>query len=201
MTDVIAHMTMSLDGFIADPDDGIEHLFDWYSAGDVTTPTKNPDIVVALRTDAASAALLRDVLFNAGALVCGRRLFDLTHGWGGVHPLGAPVVVVTHDPPADWQRDHPETHFTFVTTGVADAIARAREIAGDRIVSVASPTITQQCLDLGLLDEIVVSLAPVLIGASIPWFAHLAGTPVMLDNPTVIAGDRATHLRYRVRKP
>ena len=199
MAQVITHMTMSLDGFIAQPDDNPGPLFDWYGTGDVTTPSANPEI--AFQTDAASATMLRDMLLQNGALVAGRRLFDVAQGWGGTHPASPAVVVVTHDPPADWRRAHPDAPFTFVTTGVADAIAQAKETAGDRDVIVASPTITQQCLDLGLLDEIVVSLAPVLLGAGIRWFDHLSQIPVMLDDPRVIAGDRVTHLRYRVRKP
>lgn len=199
MAQVFAHMTMSLDGFIAGPNDEVDHLFDWYSAGEVATPSKNPDIVVTLQTDAASAALLRGFQDGTGALVCGRRLFDLTQGWGGQHPIGPPIVIVMHEAPTEiTPADAP---FTFVITGVTDAIAQAKAIAGHRDVIVTSPTITQQCLDLGLLDEIVVSLAPVLLGEGIPWFAHLTATPVTLDDPRVIEGNRATHLRYRVRRP
>jgi dihydrofolate reductase len=65
---------------------------------------------------------------------------------------------------------------------------------------VSTPTLTRQCLDLGLLDEVAVSLAPVLLGSGIPFFSGLAQTPVMLDDPEVVVGLRATHLRYRVRR-
>lgn len=195
MTTVVANMSMSLDGFIADRNDQVGPLFDWYSAGPVETPTA--DDVHTFRTDEASAETLREALTTVGALVCGRRLFDLTNGWNGRHPIGCPVVVVTHSAPTDWP--HPD--FTFVTDGVASAIARASEIAGDRVVAVATPSITQQCLNLGLLDVIRVDLVPVLLGDGIPFFAHLERAPVMLEDPSVTPGVRVTHLEYRVRRP
>ena len=187
------HMTMSLDGFIADPQDGCDELFGWYEAGEVTVPSA--DERWSFHVDAAGAELLREFLANTGALVCGRRLFDLTNGWDGNHPVGAPVVVVTHRPPADadaW----PTTTFT---SGVADGITRAREIAGGKDVTIASAGIAAQALELGLVDEVCVSLVPVLLGEGIPYFAGLTGAPHRFDDPAVIPGARATHLRYPVR--
>jgi len=105
MSIVFSHLTMSLDGFVADPHDGIDDLFDWYAAGDVEVPSANEG--VALRVDEAGAGMLGDIIDRTGALVAGRRLFDLTDGWGDRHPLGAPVVVVTHHAPPDagrWSR-------------------------------------------------------------------------------------------------
>ena len=93
MSTVHTHMTMSLDGFIADPNDGIDELFGWYGAGEVTLPTKVEQF--EFHVDQASADLLTSYLDNAGALVCGRRLFDITNGWDDHHPMGPPVVVVT----------------------------------------------------------------------------------------------------------
>lgn len=86
MGKVVSHMTMSLDGFIADSHDGVAELFDWYEAGAVTVPSANEH--VAFSVDEGSAEMLRGVLANTGALVCGRRLFDLTNGWGDRHPAG-----------------------------------------------------------------------------------------------------------------
>src|ERR1700759_2602390 len=94
MAKVLTHMTMSLDGYIAEPDDQVGELFEWYGAGDVTVPSANDGI--ELRVDPASAELLGELSGNAGALVAGRRLFDITQGWNDAHPLGSPVVVVTH---------------------------------------------------------------------------------------------------------
>lgn len=194
MGKVFSHMTMSLDGYIAEPDDGIEAIFEWYGAGEVTVPSANPD--VELRVDPDSAEMLRSLTEGVGALVSGRRLFDITDGWGDQHPVGAPVVVVTHEPPTDAER-WPRT--TFVS-GVEAAIATAREIAGDQDVTIASADIVQQALDLGLVEEICVSLAPVLLGEGIPYFAKLDRGHVVLDDPVVIPGHRAVHLRYPVRR-
>jgi dihydrofolate reductase len=196
---VEAHMTMSLDGFIADPADAVGPLFDWYDAGDVTV--LSADLRWTFNVDQSSAGFLRDMLAGNGALVCGRRLFDLTDGWGGRHPTGVPVFVVTHRSADEWTRRHPDAPFTFVTNGAASAVAQARAVAGAKIVSVAGgPNLIQQCIREGLLDAINISLVPVLLGAGIRFFGVLAGAPIMLDDPTVVEGARATHLHYRVRK-
>lgn len=186
--------SMSLDGFIADPSDGVEHLFGWYGNGEVTTPTADPRW--SFHTSAASAALLRQALADGGALVCGRRLFDHTHGWGGRHPMGVPVFVVTHTVPDDWPPTDPP--FTFVTAGVERAVAQAKAVAGDKNVAIASANVVQQCLNAGLLDEIQVDMVPVLLGQGIPFFANLSGAPVGLEGPVVTEGTGVTHLRYRV---
>ncbi len=196
MATVIGNMTMSLDGFIAFPNDDVGPLFDWYQQGPVETPSASEDW--SYKTDAKSAESLREAPKGIGALICGRRLFEVTHGWGGKHPVGCPVIVVCHSVPEGWPRQ--EIPFHFVTDGVESAVALARRIAGDRVVAVATPSITQQCLNLGLLDEIRVDLAPVLLGEGIPWFANLANAPVLLDDPEVSTGLRVTHLSYRVRK-
>ena len=195
MTAVIANMSMSLDDFIADPSDGVEHLFKWYGNGDVSVPTAQPDRT--FRTSAASAEHLREAFETIGALVSGRRLFDLTGGWGGNHPAGVPVFVVTQNVPDGWPRD--DASFTFVTSGVESAIEEARATAGDKYVGVASANIAQQCLNAGLLDEIRVDLIPVLLGDGIRFFDNLKGAPVHLDGPRVIEGTGVTHLHYRVR--
>jgi dihydrofolate reductase len=197
MATVIADMSMSLDGFIADRHDKVGPLFDWYFGGPVATPTADPRWT--FHTSAASAAALRGFIARVGALVCGRRIFDLTNGWGGHHPVGCPVFVVTHTVPAGWPRA--DAPFTFVTEGgVARAVALASAAAGDRIVAVATPSITQQCLALGLLDEIRVNLVPVLLGDGIRFFEQLQGTPILLDDPEVTTSTRVTHLHYRVRR-
>ena len=193
MGKVITHMTMSLDGFIARPDDQPAELFDWYEAGDVAVPSANED--VPFNVDDVSADLLRELTENTGALVAGRRLFDIADGWGDSHPAGAPVVVVTHQPPPDAAEKWPRT--TFVD-GVEPAIARAGEIAGDQHVVIASPTVIQQALDLGLVDEVCVSLVPVLFGEGIPYFAKLDRGHLLFDDPDVVQGRRALHLRYPV---
>lgn len=195
MARVIANMSMSLDGFIADPSDGVEHLFGWYDNGDVTVPTASPQWT--FHTSEASAAYLRDSLASIGALIAGRHLFDVAGGWDGNHPAGVPVFVVTHSVPDGWPRK--DAPFTFVTDGVESAIAQAKAVAGDKTVSVASANITQQCLNLGLLDGVAVDLVPVLLGEGIRFFDHLTSAPIKFEDPQVIEGTGVTHLYYRVK--
>ncbi|MFC7621419.1 dihydrofolate reductase family protein [Microlunatus sp. GCM10028923] len=191
---VFSHMTMSLDGFIANPEDGIDELFEWYDDGEVEVESANPDI--RLSVDSASAEVLRG-LIDVGALISGRRLFDLTDGWGDQHPVGAPVVVVSHSVPENAAERWPRT--TFVGD-VTTAVELAREIAGDGNVTIASASITQQALDLGLVDEVCVSLVPVLFGEGIPYFAKLDRGHLLLEDPIVVQGRRALHLRFAVRR-
>src|SRR3954454_22669088 len=127
--------SMSLDGYIAGPEEsGFDLLFDWYGNGDVVVETAREDLT--MRLTPPSAEYFRHVIETAGALVVGRRLFDITNGWEGRHPIDVPVVVVTHDPPTDWQPKHRDHKFEFVTEGVEAAVARARELAGDQSVVV-----------------------------------------------------------------
>ena len=199
MASIIAALSMSLDGFIASPSDDVGPLFDWYGNGPVET--RWPGMGLVSHTTAASAAYLADVIARGGAMVVGRRLFDLTHGWRGQHPLDVPVFVVTHGPiPTDWIAAHPAAPFHFVTGGVAAAIERAAEVAGDGFVGVNGPNIAQQALDADLLDAVHVDLVPVLLGTGIRFFEHLRGTPRMLEDPVIVAGERVTHLTFRVRK-
>lgn len=195
MGKIFSHMTMSLDGYIADPDDQVGELFDWYEVGGVNVPNPNED--VTLDVDDESAKALRDLIDNTGALIAGRRLFEIANGWNDKHPVGAPVVVVTHRPPADAAETWPNT--TFVD-GVEEAIDQAKEIAGDKNVTIASANVTQQALDLGLLDEVCVSLVPVLFGEGVPYFSTLKAGHLLLDDPIVVQGKRALHLRYPVRR-
>jgi dihydrofolate reductase len=192
---VIATFSMSLDGFIADPSDAVGALFDWYDNGDVEVAWPGNDMVS--HTTAASAAYLRDAIANAGALVVGRRIFDVTSGWDGRHPFGVPVFVVSHTVPEGWPRD--DAPFTFVSDGIESAVAQAKAVAREKSVGIAGPNVAQQALEAGLVDEVGIELVPVLLGEGIRFFDNVAGTPLMLENPTVIEGDRVTHLIYRVR--
>jgi dihydrofolate reductase len=194
MGEVIAHLAMSLDGFIADPDDGCDELFGFYGSGDVAVKLGAgiPELHVSRKT----ADLLTAEVGNEGATVVGRRLYDITNGWDG-HPGGeVPMVVVTHHPPQDWPRDGVPV---FFQSSVEAAVAKARELAGGQDISIAGATITRGCLDAGLLDAIQVSLVPVILGHGIPWLAGTRG-PVRLSDPEVIEDRGVTHLRYRVRR-
>ncbi len=197
MTKVFTGATMSLDGYISGPaETGFEHLFKWYGNGDVVVPTTHPELT--FRLSAASAEHFRTIIDMTGALVVGRHLFDFTGAWGGNHPMGRPVVVVTHSVPDGWPRE--DAPFTFVTDGIESAIEKAQAIAGDKVVGVNGGTIARQCLNAGLLDEIWVDLVPVLLGGGTPFFDELTGAPVELEGPvSVVEGTDVTHLRYRVR--
>lgn len=198
MGKVVAHAIMSLDGYIAKPDNSIGRLFDWLQNGEVEIPTPSGDFAVHLSE--RSADHWRGWVSSVGALVCGRALFDYTNGWGGRHTMDVPVVVVTHRVPTEWIDAHPGAPFTFVTDGVEAAVAHAQTIAGDRTVGVTGGTIARQCLDLGLLDEVAIDLVPVVMGeGNRPFFGALAAEDVLLDNPSVcIPGDRVTHLVFPV---
>jgi dihydrofolate reductase len=198
MGKVSAGATMSLDGFIAGPNDsGFDLLFKWYGAGDVEVPMPDATAgVPASRVAPASAELMRREQASLGALVVGRHLYDLTNAWGGRHPLGVTTVVLTHRPPEDRPRE--DENFVFVTDGIAAAIARAKEIAGDRDVGVNGGQMARQALEAGLLDEIGVDLVPVILGAGTRLFDD-RDTPAEFEGPIlVVQGTSVTHLRYRV---
>jgi dihydrofolate reductase len=196
MTKVVTGATMSLDGYIAGPDDtGFEYLFKWYSSGDVEIPNANPELTV--RTSAVSAQYIRDLKASTGAIVCGRHLYDLTDGWGGRSPMDVTTVVLTHRPPTD--RPVEDENFVFVTEGIEAAVAKARELAGDKNVVVNSGTIARQTLDAGLLDEVHVDLVPVLLGRGTQFFGQFESAPVELEGPiSMLKGEGVIHLGYRV---
>ncbi|MBV9291652.1 MAG: dihydrofolate reductase family protein [Frankiales bacterium] len=196
MAKVLTHMCMSLDGFVAQTDDNPAELFDWYWGGDVVVPSAQANMNFSV--DAASAPMLQELMSGCGAVVAGRRLFDQTDGWIDNHPVGAPVVMVTHRaPPEGAEERFPRTRFTG---SVDEAIATAKQIAGEKFVTIASADIIQQALNLGLVDELCITQVPVLFGSGIRYFGELVGGHVMLEDPLVIQGARALHLRYPVRR-
>ena len=196
MGKVITQASMSLDGFIADTSDAVGPLFDWYDNGDVEVTGSDPELV--FHTSAASADYLRAAWANIGADVIGRRLFDLTNGWSGRPAVGDAVFVVTHHLPTDWL--HPDAPFIFVTDGLQSAIVQAQAFAGDRDVSVNPGSIAGQAFKAGLVDEVRIDLVPVVFGTGIRFFGDYAGSPLLLDNPEIVQGDRVTHLHYHMRK-
>jgi len=194
MTKVVALMSMSLDGYVADANDGVAEVFDWYFSGDVEIPTGSTDFT--FHVSAPSADHLRGLMAEAGAFLTGRRTFEVADGWGGQHPWDVPAFVVTHHVPDGWPRRGSTVQ--FVTDGIEAAVARAKSAASPKSVFVHGAQTIQQCLDAGLLDEIGIDVAAVLLGAGVRLFEHLANTPVVLGNPTVVTGVGVTHLRYPV---
>ncbi len=196
MSKVIVELSMSLDGFIARPDGSTDEVHAWYFNG--ATEVKMPNSELTFRTDPVSAELIREQFRTVGANVTGRRTFEDAGAWGGRDPYGVPSFIVSHTVPAEWSR--PDSPFTFVTDGVASAIAQAKAAAGGKNVAVAAASIAQQCLRLGLLDEIQLHIAPVLLGEGIRLFDHLGVGPIALECIRVVEAPRVTHLFYRVIK-
>ena len=196
MSKVVALMSMSVDGYVADANDGVNEVFDWYFSGDVEVPVKSPTMEMTFGVSPPSADHLRGLMAEVGAMLTGRRTFERADGWGGQHAFG-PAFVVTHQVPDGWPR--PGSTVQFVTDGIESAVAQAKAAAAPKSVGVHGAQTIQQCLDAGLLDEIHIDLAAVLLGDGVRLFDQLANTPVVLGDPRVVAGVGVTHLRYPVR--
>jgi dihydrofolate reductase len=204
MSQVVLELSMSLDGFVAGPNDsperplgeGGERLFQWYSNGDTALALPGTDMV--FQVSRASADLLRAEWGKLGAMVAGRRMFDIANAWEGHPPGGSPCFIVTHTPPQEWVKEG--SPFVFVTDGVASAVDRAKHAAGDKNVSIGSANIAQQCLHAGLLDQIQIDLVPVLLGGGVRLFDHLGAAPIDLEATRVVEAPGVTHLLFRVVK-
>jgi dihydrofolate reductase len=195
---LIVDLSMSLDGFVAGSGDGLdlplgragEGLFAWMSAG----PADN-QVERRLTPPDASKVVVDEWMTECGAIISGRRTFDIARGWSGGHPIDVPIFVVTHEAPTEGEWS---PRVTFVTDGLDHALALAQEAAGDRLVSLSGASIPQQLLQAGTLDEIQVSVVPLLLGSGVRLFDHLGAQPVQLEQVRVIESDGVTHLRYRV---
>lgn len=197
MSKLIAIMSMSLDGFVADPHDGVHDVFAWYfSSGDVEVRTGGAD-AYTFRVSGPSAEHIRGLTASLGAVLAGRRTFDVAEGWGGHHAWG-PAFVLTHHVPTGWPR--PGTSVHFVTDGLEHAVLQAKAAAKGKHVGVHGADTIQQLLNAGLLDEISVDLVPMFLGAGVRLFDQLRGTPAALGDPIVVQGSGVTHLRYPVRR-
>jgi dihydrofolate reductase len=200
MTKIVIDMSMSLDGFVAGPDDGKAdglgrhgglHLFDWYTSGqqEVGDP-------LFLPAPGANRDEVERMFAESGAYIFGRRTYDITDGWGGRHPVkGAPIFVLTHEPPADFPRG--PSNLTFVTDGIESAIDQARAVAGGKDVKLGGASPGKQALAAGLCDEILIHLAPYLLGGGVRLFDPLPDG-IQLEKLSVSDGPFATHVRYRV---
>ena len=198
MTKVAAGITTSLDGYITGPDDGPgrglgeggERLHWWVFGG----PWRYED---GARGEATGVdrAYLEEAMARFGAVVAGRTTYDITGAWGGQNPFGVPLFVVTHrlqDAPP------PASGFRFAA-GVAEAVAAAREAAGGRDVSVmGGASVIRQALAAGLVDELSISIAPLVLGGGKRLFDGFDQT-VILEQTAVRQSPFATHLTYRVR--
>ena len=196
MAKVVADISMSLDGYVTGPSPdqahglgrGGEPLHTWAVAS----------------SDGVDAAVLREATEATGAVVMGRRLFDIVdgpHGWSDEMGYGAklaatpPFFVVTHAAPPSVRLG---LRFTFVTEGVAAAIGLARAAAGDKdVIVMGGGDVVRQCVDAGLADELRIHLAPIVLGAGTPLFAGSARRELV--QRSVRASATATHLVYQLQ--
>jgi dihydrofolate reductase len=196
MGKINAGFSMSLDGFIAGPNDDVSRLFAWMSLGDINLDVSSGDTEFDLQMSSEDAEQYEKMTTQTGAIVSGRRMFDVAGAWGGKHPMDVPVVVLTHKVPNEW--DYDGSPFTFVTDGVESVIEKARQLAGEKNIGVGGADITRQCLKLGLLDEINIDLVPVLLGQGVPLFEYLGIEPVELESTGVRQSPGVIHLSFRV---
>jgi len=205
MGKVTSDMSMSLDGFITGPNDGValplgeggERLHEWiYGLASwrerhgLAGGEANPE-----------AEVVDESFRNVRAVVMGRRMFDAGEGpWGDNPPFRMPVFVLTHEARERIAKEGGTT-FTFVTEGIESALRQARAAAGDRDVSVAGGANTvQQYLEAGLLDEIQIHLVPVLLGEGRRLFEHMGTEQIEMERTRVVESPDVTHLRFRVVK-
>jgi dihydrofolate reductase len=198
MATVVMHAVVSVDGFIADENDDVGPLFEWYFNGDVQI---GGEVVeerhAAFRVSQRSREYVSSLWGGIGAIVQGRRLFDQTNGWEAEPPAGEHLVVVSHRPkPSGW---HPEADVPFFDD-VAAAVEEAKARAGDRIVAVCAGNVGGQALALGLVDEVAMDVVPVVFGTGRRYFGPVDSQHLLEDSSVVIQGDRVLHLRYRVRR-
>jgi dihydrofolate reductase len=202
---VTAHMSMSLDGYVAGPNAGAgnplgdggvliqQWMFDLASFREMQGLTGG-------QTNKDDEEL-RQRFAPTGAVVMGRRMFDEGEGpWGDNPPFRMPVFVVTHQPRERLVKEEGTT-FTFVTDGIESTLEQAKAAAGDKNVNIAGGADTvQQFIRAGLLDELEIHLAPLLFGEGIRLFDKIGPQHVELENMRVVASPKVTHLRFRVVK-
>ena len=204
MGKVVLDITTSVDGFVAGPDDGPELPLgregERLHEGVVRLAAwREPHGLEGGETN-SSSEVVEEGLQASGAVVLGKRMFDNAHGWGDEPPFHKPVFVVTHDEREPLAKEGGTT-FTFVTDGVESAVEQARAAAGGKDVSVAGgASVAQQCLRAGLLDEIQIHVAPLLLGGGVRLFEDTGGGQIELEPTRVIESPGVTHLRYRVVK-
>ena len=193
MSASVLYMSMSLDGYIAGPNDepgnpggdGFGRLHDWY--GDSQPSGAGPS--------KASAEFL-DEMNATGAVLAGRRTVEQVDHYNG-HHHGVPIFVPSHRPPGPSVANYPLV--TYVSDGIESAMAQAKAAAGDRNVLVHGAYTAQRALEAGMLDELQIHQIPVLLGQGLRMFDVLP-SPVELDVVRVIDTPEATHIRYRVRR-
>jgi dihydrofolate reductase len=194
MADTILYMSMSLDGFIAGPDDGPglglgrdgHRLHDWLTDGGITPQEHRPAT--------GPSAQVFDEVMSTGAVITGRRTFELAGGWAGDHHDGVPVYVLTRTPPAT-----PAPGHARYVTDVRTCVEQAKAAAGDRDILVHGARTAQGLLRAGLLDQMEIHLIPVLLGDGRRLFEGLGPEHIELELVRTMEAPGVTHHRYRVR--
>ena len=199
MSATVLYMSMSVDGFIAGPNegpgnglgDGGDRLHKWVLA-DSDTDHKAID-----RGLTGANGQVVEEFMTTGAVVCGRGTFEPAGGWGGDHHDGVPIFVFTRHKP---ENDPGLWPLVSYVSDVATAMTLAKEAAGDKNVLVHGAGTAQLALTAGVLDELEIHLIPVLLGQGRRLFDHLGPEHIELEPTRVLQGDGVTHLHYRIRR-
>jgi dihydrofolate reductase len=199
---VTAAVAVSLDGFIAGPDDGPEQplgiggeqLFTWFEDG--SEPSR---FYPWMSMSPASAAAFDGFIARIGAVITGRRTYDIAKAWDGQGEIpGVPLFVLTHHVPSEVPLADPA--YTFVTDGIASAVRQALAAAGGKDVRLMGASVIRQCLQAGLLSELTIELVPVVLGRGIRLFDGLEPGGVRLELGGVVDAPGVTHLTYHVTR-
>jgi dihydrofolate reductase len=190
-------MSMSLDGYIAGPNDKPDNpggddfmrLHDWFGFTSGAGPTAETN------DESAFGKHFLDEIRDTGAVLSGRNTVEQADHWGGDHHDGVPIFVPSHRPPGESVAKFPLV--TYVTEGIASAMAQAKVAAGDRNVLVHGAYTAQTALEANVLDELQIHQIPVLFGGGRRLFEVLPAR-VELEIIRVIDTPEATHIRYRV---
>jgi dihydrofolate reductase len=198
MATVVMHAVVSVDGFIADENDDVGPLFEWYFNGDRPLVEETlEERHAAFRISRRSQEYVSSLWGSIGATIQGRHLFDLTNGWEAQPPAGEHLLVVSHRPkPEGW---HPEADVPFFAD-VTAAVEEAKTRAGEGVVAVCAGNVGGQALALGLVDEVAMDVVPVVFGKGKRYFGPVDSQHLLEDPDVVIRGDRVLHVRYRVRR-
>lgn len=201
MGKVIIDMTMSIDGFIAGPEDGPKnglgkrdgtHLHDWLFNG--TAPNRHNSF---FKPKNASRQVVNQMFETAGALIYGRRTYDITRGWKGSHPIPQlPIFILTHHPPEKVPVGN--STFVFVKDGIASAVSQAKKAAGKKDVLIGGGSACQQALKEGLVDELFLHVANRVMGKGVLLFENSGAYFGSLKRISCEAAPDVTHLRYKV---
>ena len=201
---VVLDISMSLDGFIAGTNDGPTNplgdggmrLHDWLWG----KKPKRAGVAPGQGATGSNREVIDELFSTTGAILTGRRTYDIVNGWGGSHPIhGVPVFVLSKDVPEKVPKG--KSTFTFVTDGIISIVKQAKAAAGAKNVYVlGGANIAQQCLGSGLLDGMQIHLVPILLGGGVRLFDHIGIGQIELEKTRAIDSPGVSHLRFRVIK-